>query len=296
MADMLSMPAYTEEMFQRGETSRTPGQSLFNPGTTGSPPSPEMIAQMQAQRRVDSPWLSDPTFNMQEWMPDGATTGDQWIRDAYAKHQAGEKGPKYSFFNPAPAQQARDPQYAGMPDDMYERMMADQQRTQAFQQQNPGMPMLRTMDVRDYEQYMNDQRQQLNSPSLMEIAQTNPFQPPPSVPIATQPPPTQQLVQQIQAPVTNMPTTPVPVPQAPPATQQLIKQIAAPTTPRAPAPMNQATQQFAQQFRPQPQPRPQPRPQPMAQPRRFQAQIRQPARSVSRVNPPLLPSRPTGRR
>ena len=137
-----------------------------------------------------------------------------------------------------------------------------------------------------------------------QLAQTNPFQPSPSVPMATQPPATQQLVQQIQAPVNNMPTTPVPVPQAPAATQQLIKQIAAPTTPRTPAPMNQATQQFAQQFRPQPAPAPAPRPQmqpvarpqPMAQPRRFQAQIRQPARSVSRVNPPLLPSRPTGRR
>jgi len=123
--------------------------------------------------------------------------------------------------------------------------------------------------------------QQLNTPSFDQLAQTNLFQPPPSVPVATQPPATQQLVQQIQAPTPSLP-----VAQQPPATQQLINQIRKPTA---------ATQRFAQQFRA---PAPRPVAQPQARPG-FQPQIRSAARpmarSVSRVNPPLS-TRPTGRR
>lgn len=122
--------------------------------------------------------------------------------------------------------------------------------------------------------------QQLNTPSFEQLAQPMAF------PMATQPPPTQQLVQQIQAPTSSLP-----VAQQPPATQQLINQIRKPTA---------ATQRFAQQFRaPAPRaPAPRPAAPPQARPT-FQPQIRSAARpmarSVSRVNPPLS-TRPTGRR
>ena len=300
--DMLSMPAYTDEMFQQGQTSMIPGQSLFKPSQLSLP---------------------------------------------------------------GPAEQAREPQYAGMPDDMYSQMLADQQREQAFQQQNPGMPMMRTAVIRPYEQWMMDNPytppqqqpspyggmtpgdalgggltmqkptpvQQLNSPSLEQIAQTPPpstgprmvngqfvdsvFGHPllpheltadmraqmaayqPSVPMMTQPPETQQVVAQIQAPVTNMPTTPVPVPQAPPQTQQLLRQIAAPvmtrTAPRpqqpamsmrAPAPVQ--TDRLAPIRQSLAQLRPLRTQQPAVQPRR-------PA-PISRVQPRLLPTPPMGRR
>jgi len=111
--------------------------------------------------------------------------------------------------------------------------------------------------------------------------------PPPSVtPLSiTQPAPgTSNLINQISAPVTQAPTQ---LPVTSPGVSNLIQQIQAPTTPRPAAQPNRATQQFAQQFRPQP--RPMARPQPVMAPRPM-------AQSVSRVNPPLLPSRPMGRR
>jgi hypothetical protein len=143
--------------------------------------------------------------------------------------------------------------------------------------------------------------QQLNSPTLADIAQTQPFVPPTAqpMPMATQPPATQQAVAQIQAPVTNMPTTPVPVPQAPPQTQQLLRQIAAPvmtrTAPRpqqpamsmrAPAPVQ--TDRLAPIRQSLAQLRPLRTQQPAVQPRR-------PA-PISRVQPRLLPTPPMGRR
>jgi len=150
--------------------------------------------------------------------------------------------------------------------------------------------------------------QQLSSPTLTDLAQTQPFTAPVSqpVPMATQPPETQQLVQQIQAPTSNMPTPSIPMAQPSPATQQLISQIQAPTAPRR-NPFARPTPQAVS--RPQPRPAPMAPPRPVAQPVRQNLQVfpsraspqpmakPQPmARSVSRVNPPLLPSRPTGRR
>jgi hypothetical protein len=180
---------------------------------------------------------------------------------------------------------------------------------------------------------LNGPVQQLNSPSLEQIAQTPPpstgprmvngqfvdsvFGHPllpheltadmraqmaayqPSVPMMTQPPETQQVVAQIQAPVTNMPTTPVPVPQAPPQTQQLLRQIAAPVMTRtAPRPQQPAmsmraptpvqTDRLAPIRQSLAQLRPLRTPQPAVQPRR-------PA-PISRVQPRLLPTPPMGRR
>ena len=117
------------------------------------------------------------------------------------------------------------------------------------------------------------------APTSQDLASVlNQYQPvvQPPVPTSTIPPAAQQLVQQIAAPVTQVPVTPVPVAQPQPATTALIRQIRAPAA-RRPSPPPRPQPQMA----PRPQPRPAPRPQ---------------ARSVSRVNPTLLPSRPMGRR
>lgn len=121
------------------------------------------------------------------------------------------------------------------------------------------------------------------APTSQDLASVlNQYQPvlQPPVPTSTIPPAAQQLVQQIAAPVSQVPVTPVPVAQPQPATTALIRQIAAPAA-RRPSPPPRPQPQMA----PRPQPRPQPRPAPRPQ-----------ARSVSRVNPTLLPSRPMGRR
>jgi len=148
-------------------------------------------------------------------------------------------------------------------------------------------------------------QQQLNTPSFNDIAQTQPFQSPTPqdlagvlgqyqapapqpLPMATQPPATQQLVQQLAAPTTPGASTSMPTATLPPATQQLISQLKKPTTPSAPVAPKPAPRQV---FRPSAPKVPAPLPK-----RSFQAAVRQPARSVSKVNPPLLPSRPTGRR
>ena len=275
-ANMLSLPAYTEEMSQQGQTSITPGQSLFSPqGPLGS----DQI----------STGVPDYQFGPGKGYgirPDGTPMTSQELFE-YNKSMG---------LNPFANEPGRD---------------ASGQIISGYGQTNNQMATTPIMGMNMMATPAPSQ--QLNTPSFEQLAQTNSFQPPLSGPMATQPPSTQAAVQQIQAPVTNIPTTPVPVPQAPPATQQLLQQIAAPTTPRTPPPMNQATQQFAQQFRPQPMARPQPiaRPQPrpvMAprpQPRPVMAPRPQPrpvmaqrpmAKSVSRVNPPLLPSRPMARR
>jgi len=141
----------------------------------------------------------------------------------------------------------------------------------------------------------------------------------PGIPVSQPSPGATNLIQQIQAP-----TTPRPVTQPNQATQQFAQQF-------RPQPVAQARPQ--PRPAPAPQPRPQPRPQPVAQARpqpvaqarpqsvaqarpqpvaqtRPVAQPTRPglqvfpsvvsprpmARSVSRVNPPLLPTRPMGRR
>jgi len=60
---------------------------------------------------------------------------------------------------PAQTTPARDPMYAGMPDDLYNGMMAERQREQEYQAQNPG-PMLRTGMIRPWDQWMYDQQNQ----------------------------------------------------------------------------------------------------------------------------------------
>lgn len=249
MANMLSLPAYTEEMAQQGQTSMTPG-SLFNPNQLSMP--------------VDT----QDDYNISEFMRANGIDDIVQGRAAYYNQQQPNA---YGGMTPGDALGGGLTMKQPSP---YGDMTPGQALGGAFTMQ-PPTPV-----------------QQLSSPSLTDLAQTQPFQPTQPLPMATKPPETQQLVQQIQAPTTNMPAPSVPVLNQPPATQQLIQQIKAPTTPRAPTPPPINTRQFAQQFR-QAATRPAPvaKPQPMVR-----AAPRPAAQSVSRVNPPLLPSRPMGRR
>lgn len=248
---------------------------------------------------------------------------------------------------PGPTQQARDPQYAGMPDDMYKAMMAYNKENPMGQMSQVVLPWNQWMSQQNQKQQAPDPyggmtpgqalggeftmqqpqptpAEQLNTPSFEKLAQpmTMPMPtampptdyampPPPSVspvPVTQPTPGTSNLIQQIQAPVAGLPPTPatmpgIPVSQPSPGVSNLIQQIQAPTTPRPVTQPNQTTRQFAQQFQPVAQPPvAPPRPQPIMAPkpqsvRRPQVVARpQSAYSVSRVNPPLLPSRPMGRR
>jgi len=259
---------------------------------------------------------------------------------------------------PGPTQQNRDPQYAGMPDDMYKEMMAYNKENPMGQMSQVILPWNQWMSQQGQKQQAPDPyggmtpgqalggeltqtnpatgqpfgatqptpAEQLNTPSFEKLAQpmTMPMPtampptdyampPPPSVspvPVTQPTPGTSNLIQQIQAPVAGLPPSPatmpvIPVSEPSPGVSNLIQQIQAPTTPRPVAQPNRATQQFAQQFRPQPVARPRPvaRPQPVMAPRPMTRPQPQPvmatrpiARSLSRVNPPLLPTRPMGRR
>jgi hypothetical protein len=292
---MLSLPAYTEEMAQRGEFSRTPGGgSLFNPQTQfdgiASPYSTEYVGTSE-----DAPAI-------EAFMRANGINDISQGRKAYFSSQQQQQ-----------QQQAPNP-FANEPGrDANGVLIPGYGQTDA--QIAPSGPT---------------PGQQLNTPSFEQLAQPMPAPPPPTdyampappppsvtpVPITQPTPGTSNLIQQIQAPVAGLPPSPatmpgIPVSQPSPGATNLIQQIQAPTTPRPVAQPNRATQQFAQQFRPPPvaQPRPQPRPVPKPvarpQPRPVPKPVARPqpimapkpaARSVSRVNPPLLPSRPMGRR
>jgi hypothetical protein len=78
-------------------------------------------------------------------------------------------GPSDLYGMPQPVQQplARDPMYAGMPDDMYNNMMADRQRKQAFADQNGGL-MIESPVERPWDRWMYDQRNPLLLPAPVE--------------------------------------------------------------------------------------------------------------------------------
>jgi hypothetical protein len=263
--DMLSMPAYTDEMFQQGQTSIIPGQSLFQP----------------SQLSLPGP-MDTGTMGMMQMTPD----------------QAAYENFFKANYNPTTGSDQLPGQWAAM---------TSEQKAAYSQSQAPGataqMPALMTPPAPYGGLSMQQPSavQQLNSPTLADIAQTQPFVPPTAqpMPMITQPPATQQAVAQIQAPVTNMPTTPVPVPQAPLQTQQLLRQIAAPVmtrtafrpqqpsmSMRAPAPVQ--TDRLAPIRQSLAQLRPLRTQQPAVQPRR-------PA-PISRVQPRLLPTPPMSRR
>jgi len=279
--NMLSLPAYTEEMRQRGETSMTPGGgSLFNPQTQfdgiASPVSTDYVGTSE-----DTPAIE--AFMRANGISDFRQGSNAYFSQKFSGQQPGQTEKMPSIMEP--------PQGMGM------GMVA------------PPTPA-----------------EQLNTPSFDQLAQpmpapapptdyAMPAPPPPSVtpvPVTQPTPGTSNLIQQIQAPVAGLPPSPatmpgIPVSQPSPGATNLIQQIQAPTTPRPVTQSNRATQQFAQQFRPppvaqsRPAPKPVARPQPIMAPRpaaRPQPVVtpRPAARSVSRVNPPLLPSRPMGRR
>ena len=182
--------------------------------------------------------------------------------------------PGGSLFNPKGLPSARDPQYAGMPDDMYKAMMEYNQRV--------GPNGMMTMDVKPWQQWMDDQRQQqqapgmmaptqpgmtpaeqLNTPSFEQLAQNNPVQTPAPITMNPQdvynqyagtmpnmqapapvtqpvPQPTQSPPTAVAQPVTQPPAPaiqPGPTPaQSPPinATQKLVQSIQRPTRPPVP--------------------------------------------------------------
>jgi hypothetical protein len=143
---------------------------VFQPPQTAGPvaPQPEMPMMQQPAPQPEMPSIQPPQQNQRDpqyiGMPDEMYAS--MIKD---KQMNNGQGPidnmvrpwqQWEYNQSQQQQNQRDPQYNGMPDDMYGRMMADQQREQEFAQQNPGMPMLRTSVIRDYEQWMNDQRSQ----------------------------------------------------------------------------------------------------------------------------------------
>ena len=363
MALMLSTPAYTEEMAQRGQFSRevpVPDMSLFNPQ---APFGGDRIASPYSTEYVGT---SEDAPAIEAFMRANGITDIVQGRKAYFSSQ---QQPQPGMMAPPTPSWVNEKTTIANPFSMIP--VGEQYNTIAGPL--PGQPQT-TPD------------QQLNTPSFEQLAQPNPAltptdyampAPPPSVtpvPVTQPSPDTSNLIQQIQAPVAGLPPTPatmpgIPVSQPSPGATNLIQQIQAPTTPRPVTQPNQATQQFAQQFRPQPaaqprpqpaaqqklspsktglqsfasmvspgaapvaqaQPRPQPAPKPTPkptlrtvpvakpQPAMRPAPVLQPkltpqptrpglqvfpsvvsprpmARSVSRVNPPLLPTRPMGRR
>jgi len=228
-------------------------------------------------------------------------------------------GEQYNtVLGPLPGKPARDPQYAGMPDDMYAGMMAERQRNQAFADQHGGLMIAQPVQM-PWDEWMAEQRQQQSmqppAPPQNNLADVlSQYQPPASPP---------SLVQEIQQPTTPAPApAPVQQPMAAPAPAPVQQPVARQPQPAprpalrpalrpAPAPVARPAP------RPQPQPMARPAPRPVA-PRPAAPLLRQPtptarssnmvmapgrqavpqpmARSVSRVNPPLLPTRPTGRR
>jgi hypothetical protein len=272
--NMLSTPAYTEEMAQQGQFSRevpVPDMSLFNPqGPLGGD-------------RIASPVSTEYVGTSEDAPAIDAFMRANGINDIVQGRAA--------YYNQQQQQQQPPNPYGGMtPGDALGGGLTMQQPT-------PG--------------------QQLNTPSFDQLAQPTPVPggiaaggpfvpppvdyspppPPPSVtllPITQPTPGTSNLINQISAPVTQAPTQ---LPVTSPGANNLIQQIKAPTQIKPVATPNPATRQFAQQFRPQPVARPQPimAPKPIARPQPVMA-TRPVATSVSRVNPPLLPSRPMGRR
>lgn len=287
MALMLSTPAYTQEMAQRGQFSTDVpvpgGGSLFDPqGPLGgdriaSPVSTEYVGTSEDAPAIEAFMLANGITDISQGRK--AYYSQQQQPSPYGNLTPGQAlGGAFTMQSPTPVQQLNSPSLEQIaqtpPPSTGPRMVNGQFVDSVFG--HPLLPHELTADMR---------------------AQMAAYQP--SVPMMTQPPETQQVVAQIQAPVTNMPTTPVPVPQAPPQTQQLLRQIAAPvmtrTAPRpqqpamsmrAPAPVQ--TDRLAPIRQSLAQLRPLRTQQPAVQPRR-------PA-PISRVQPRLLPTPPMGRR
>ena len=228
--------------------------------------------------------------------------GEQYNTYAdYSKLPPSAQDPGIPIYTPpAPA---RDPQFAGMPDDMYNSMMEHRARVGQF---GIDQPVERSWDtwMRD-NPYTPPQQMQPPAPPQNNLADVlSQYQPPASPP---------SLVQQIQQPTTPAPVqqpmaAPAPAPApvarpAQPAPRPALRPAPAPVARPAPRPVQQPVARPAPRpVAPRPaapvlrQPTPTARSSNMVMAPGRQAVPQPMARSVSRVNPPLLPTRPTGRR